>query len=329
MNEGGVCAAVGGKGFFSLHLRDEGAGLLVALEEALEIARRSQTALQVSHFKASGQANWHLQIKGREKLEQARDEGMDITADIYPYEATNTVLSAVLPDWMKAGGRLALLARLQDAAALENLSQEWGERARDPAVWKEYAICHTFASENGEFEGRRISEICQQRRRTPLEVITRLLLTDVGRTEIMRFCLSVENLEETLRRPWVMIGSDASAKDFSGDWGHPHPRGFGTFPRIIAEFVRKRQILSLPEAVRKMTFLPAQRLGLADRGRIVPGCKADLVIFNAETIADEATYARPLQAPRGISWVIVNGVVAAQAGQPTGARPGKVLRRTE
>jgi N-acyl-D-aspartate/D-glutamate deacylase len=262
-------------------------------------------------------------------IEQARGEGLDITADVYPYTATNTVLSVVLPDWMKAGGTQAMLERLQDPHILQKVKAEWGRRATEPEQWEAYEISRTFAPENGIFQGQRLSEICRQKGESPLEAIARLLVSDSGQTEMMRFCIDEKDMEEVLARPWVMVGSDASAKDFQSDWCCPHPRAFGTFPRVLAEYVRNKKLLPLHEAIRKMTSLPAQRLSLTDRGRLAPGCKADIVIFDPEAVADCSTYEKPLQAPQGIEWVLVNGVAAVRKGELTGARPGKVLRSFE
>jgi len=321
-----VCAAAQGRGFFAVHMRDEGAGLLEAVEEVIGVARAANIALQISHHKVTGERNWGLVKKSLEKIAEAREEGLDITVDVYPYEATNTGLSAVVPDWMKAGGREALLARLQDSAMLKRWAQEWGERGTDLARWQEYMVSRVFAEEQKQFEGKRIAEICQELDKSPLETVAQLLLNDKGGTEMIRYCIAEKDIEEVLSRPWAMIGSDAGAKDFSGGWGCPHPRGFGTFPRVLAKYVRERGIFTLAEAVRKMTSLPAGRLGIRDRGRIAPGCKADLVIFDAAEIADQATYQHPARPPSGIEWIIVNGVVAAEQGKLTGARPGKVLR---
>lgn len=324
----GVVAAAQGCGFFAVHIRDEGAGLLAAVEEVLEVARRSKVALQLSHHKVTGRQNWGLVVKSVELIEEARREGLDVTADLYPYTATNTSLSAVLPDWMKAGGREEMLARLQEAAVLERLTQEWGARAKEAARWEEYVISRSFNVENKNSEGKKISELCRRSGRPPLTEIVALLLADGGRTEMMRFGMCEADIEFVLRQPWVMVGSDAGAKDFSADWGCPHPRAYGTFPRLLGEYVRKRRLLSLAEGVRKLTALPARRLGLMDRGVLAVGAKADLVIFDPEAIADQATYQEPIQPPQGIAWVLVNGTIAVRQGELTGARPGKVLKNS-
>jgi N-acyl-D-amino-acid deacylase len=323
-----IVSAARGKGFFSIHMRDEGAGLLGALAEALEICRRTEVPLQISHHKVTGKKNWGLVSRSVEEIEKARREGLDVTVDVYPYTATNTDLSAVLPNWVKSGGREAMLARLREAAALNEIRQEWGLRAEEIAQWEEYVVSRTFDMENKRkgFEGKRISDICRESKRRPLEVIAGLLTADGGRTEMMRFGICEQDIETVICQSWAMIGSDASAKDFEGDWGHAHPRGFGTFPRLLSEYVKRRGVLSLEEAIRKMTWLPAQRLGLKDRGRIAPGCKADMVIFDFDSIADCATYEKPQQPPQGITRVLVNGITAAKEGELTGARPGHVLR---
>jgi N-acyl-D-amino-acid deacylase len=322
-----VAAAAAARGsFFSIHLRDEGAGLPAAVAEALEICRGSGTPLQLSHHKVTGRQNWGLVKESLQIIEQGRSQGLDITADVYPYTATNTSLSVVLPDWMKAGGREKLLARLKDEIALKKLQADWGRRATDPEVWEDYAVSRTFSPQYRPWQGKRIREICRATGEPPWRVIRDLLSADSAQTEMIRFCISEADLEEVLRRPWVMIGSDASAKDFRQDWGCPHPRGFGTFPRIIAEYVRKKGLLTLPEAIGKMTTLPAARLGLPDRGRLAPGYKADLVIFNFEEISDEADFSSPPRPPRGIFSVIVNGVVEVRQGVLQGEKKGRILR---
>jgi len=312
--------------FFSIHLRDEGAGLLTAVEEALEISRRSGAPLQLSHHKVTGRQNWGLVKESLQLVEQARAQGLDVTADVYPYTATNTSLSVVLPDWMKVGGQEKLLIQLKDEAALKKLQADWGERATDPAAWEEYAISRTFSPRHRLRQGTRISEICRETGEPPWRIIRDLLVADSLQTEMIRFCISEADLEEVLRRPWVMLGSDASAKDFRQDWGCPHPRGFGAFPRLIAEYVRNRGLLTLPEAIGKLTARPAARLGLRDRGRLAPGCKADLVLFDYEEISDKADFVSPPHPPQGIFSIIVNGVVEVRQGELQGEKKGRILR---
>jgi N-acyl-D-amino-acid deacylase len=325
-----VAAATAAQGrFFSIHLRDEGAGLLGAVAEALEICRRSGTPLQISHHKVTGRQNWGLVKASLQMIEQARTQGLDVTADVYPYTATNTSLSVVLPDEMKAGGREKLLARLKTPEALQKLQDDWGARATAPEAWEDYAVSRTFSPRYKPWQGRRISEICRETEEPPWRVIRDLLSADSLQTEMIRFCISEADLEEVLRRPWVMVGSDASAKDFRQDWGCPHPRGFGTFPRLIAEYGRNRGLLTLPQAIGKMTALPAARLGLKDRGRLTPGFKADLVLFDYALLSAEADYGAAPRPPEGIFSVIVNGVVEVREGEIRRAKKGRILRALE
>jgi N-acyl-D-amino-acid deacylase len=318
----------GRHGFLAVHLRSEGRALLDAVDEMIRVARQAAIPLHISHLKASGREYWAAAPAALERLEAARADGLDVTADQYPYLATNTTLSSALPDWVADGGRTALLARLADPAARARIAAELGDAGQEPSRWRDLGISLVRAPALRRFEGISLDAVCRLWGKPPWEAICDLLLEDAARTEIIRFTMSEETVEMILRRPWVMVGSDASAKGLSGPRraGRPHPRGFGTFPRLLRRYVRERGILSVEEAVAKMTSRPAARLGLFDRGLVRPGGKADLVVFDPVRVADRATYEDPWQPPAGLSYVLVNGRMAAAEGRLTGEHAGRVLR---
>jgi N-acyl-D-amino-acid deacylase len=352
-----VAAQMGG--IYATHMRDEGARLIEAVEEAIEIGRETGIRVQISHLKAAGKQNWGKVRQALAMIGEARRDGVDVAADQYPYTASCAGLNAILPGWVREGGARAMIARLKDPAARRRIAREIASRSRKAAsAWQDIHVSRVYSDENRRFEGRTIASISKTLRRTPLDAVCDLLVADEGATEMVRASMCERDVEHVMRHPWVMFGSDASALAFEGPLseGKPHPRGFGTFPRILGHFVRERKVLPLEEAVRKMTSLPASRFGLVDRGAIRPGMKADLVLFDPDAIGDEVTYAGPVKAPRGIHSVWVNGVRVVKRGElirrqgrigregkiegagadmalrqedwmrPGGPRPGRILR---
>ena len=312
-------------GFYFSHIRGEGLTLLKAIAEAIEIGEQAGLPVQIAHFKAARPESWSLLPQALALLDDARARGLDIAADRYPYIASSTGLSAQLPDWAHDGGRTVLLERLQLADSRQRILA--GIAARS-AHWDRIVIA--YSPKCPELEGLSVAEIAEQRGTDPAETCLDILLEAEARVSVVHFGMSEENLRTVLRHPAVMIGSDGSARVPKGPLGEgkAHPRSYGTFPRVLGKYVREEGVLSLPEAVHKMSGLPAERLGLSDRGRVAKGMKADLVLFYPGTIRDKATFSESYQYPVGIEYVFVNGQTVVTPEGHTGALPGQILRKT-
>jgi N-acyl-D-amino-acid deacylase len=324
-------------GFYATHMRSEGARLLEAIDEAIAIGERSGAPVLIHHLKASGKANWGKMEAAVERIREARDRGLDVMADVYPYVASSTGLDQVLPDWVTAGGSDSTLARLQDLALRDSLEAElsghtstgdWtlGTSAGGPSGIQ---ISDVVNPEFERYEGMRLDAIAAERGQSAAAAAIDLLVADSLRTSAIYFSMSEDDLMLALRQPWVMIGGDAGTRALDGPLStdQPHPRAFGTFPRVLCRYSRERGLFPLEEAVRKMTSLPAGRTGLAERGRLAPGLFADLAIFDPGTVCDRATFEEPKRLAVGVEHVVVNGVPVLRDGEPTGALPGRGLRR--
>lgn len=315
-------------GFYASHIRGEGATLLAAIAEAIRVGREGGLPVQISHIKASGRPHWGRVESALGLIDVARNEsGQDVMADVYPYTASSTTLRTLLPDWALEGGIDALLDRLRDPAERDRIRQD---PAGSPILargvdWSDIMIAS--APSRPETEGRRISEIASDWNMDPLDAAMDILLAERGKGYVILFQLDEADLRRALAHPEVMIGSDGSSLAVEGELasGKPHPRSYGTFPRVIARYVREEGLLTLEQAVHKMTGLAARRLALADRGVLAVDAKADVTIFDADHIADVATYEDPHRYATGIPYVLVNGRVVIDAGQHTGALPGVVL----
>ena len=316
------------QGYYFSHIRGEGATLLEAVAEAIAIGRQSGAAVQISHFKAMGEAHWTKAARGLALIDAARAEGLDVAADMYPYLAGSSGLSSMLPLWAHAGGKEFALQRLADPATRAKMSAEMqGEGFMRTARWDQVLIATSPARR--EYEGRYVAELAAAEGKTPHEWIFDALLESELGIQMIHFYGLEDNLRMQLRHPAVMIGTDAGVCATSGPLsaGFPHPRHYGTFPRILARYVREQGVLTLEEAVRKMTGLPAQRLRWSERGLLRPGQRADVVLFDPATVADRATYEAPHQYPVGLPHVLVNGQFVKRDGAHTGARPGRVITR--
>lgn len=324
---GEVCrpAAEAG-GFYATHMRDEGARLLEAVGEALEAGRRGGCPVQISHHKVCGETNWGLVEHSLALIDFARRTGMDVTADQYPYIATSTTLSVLLPDWTQEGGSEAAAARLADAEVRRRVVGEMSSRARKD--WERVRIAEVATDANRWAEGLTVVEAAQRLGVSEAEAVVELLVRERGHVSMVRFSMREADVERVMKHRAVMFGSDAGARATSGPLarGKPHPRAFGTFPRVLGQYVRERKVIRLGEAILKMTAQPARRLGLEDRGTVRRGAYADLVLFDPGQIVDCATYEDPIQPPQGVKGVWVNGRLSVRDGALTGALAGRVLR---
>ena len=318
------------RGFYASHIRGEGATLLDAVTEAIGVGREGDLPVQISHVKAAGRPNWGKVADALALIDAARAEGLDVTGDVYPYTASSTSLRTLLPDWVLEGGVDQMLARIEDPAVRGRIRTELeapvtGQSLLDRIGWDNVMIAWCPARKDAE--GRRIAELAAARKLDPLDAVFELLRDARGVASMILFQLDEADLRRALSHPHVMIGSDGSALATSGEMsaGKPHPRSYGTFPRVLGEYVREQRVLSLPEAVHKMTGLPARRLGLRDRGVIRVGARADLVLFDPRRIADLATFEDPHRYPAGIEHVLVNGSIVVKDGEHTGSLPGRLL----
>ena len=322
------------RGGYASHIRSEGARLVDAVKEAIEIGERAGTWVQVHHLKASGRANWGKVRGAVAEINEARARGVDVTADQYPYAASGTGLDAVLPGWAHAGGTDSLLARLRDPVARQRLRRELtgtgapgseiGASAGGPGG---VMLANVVTDSLRQYQGRRLDEIARSRGQDPVDALFDILLADRSRTAAIYFSMSEDDVDFVMKQPWVSVGIDAGARAADSTvTERPHPRAYGSFPRILCRYVREKKLLTLEDAVRKFTSLPASRVGLADRGRLKAGMYADITIFDPSTVCDRATFTDPVQTSVGIVHVLVNGVPVIRDGAVTGARPGRALR---
>lgn len=313
---------------YASHVRNEEAGLVEAIDEALRIGRESGARTQISHLKAAGKPNWSKQGIVLESIERARAGGVDVLADAYPYTAYSTGLTVFLSDAAREGGADAIVARLKDPAQRATIRAELLPRvASDPGGFELVVIASVGRGVNREAIGRDLAAIAEQRRIEPVDALLALLEEEHADVGFVGHAMSEENVTRVLRHPLVMIGSDGRAMAPRGRAleTQPHPRSYGAFARVLARYVRELRVLELPDAIRKMTSMPAGQLGLADRGRIAAGMQADLVVFDPELVKDEASFDAPHRAASGFVHVFVNGVAAVADGRVTGQRAGRVL----
>ncbi len=320
-------------GGYASHIRSEGSRLVEAIDEAIHIGEAAGTWVEIHHIKVSGKANWGKMPQAVAAIEAARARGVDVAADQYPYPASGTDLDAILPGWAHAGGTAAMLARLRDPATRARIAAELtagGDENIGASAGGPSGVMIAGVEEDSlrRYQGMRLSEVAAARRQPVVEALFDLILADRSRSSAIYFSMSEPDIEYAMRRPWVSVGIDAGARRADSTvTEHPHPRAYGSFPRILCRYVRERHVLTLEDAVRKFTALPAARVGLADRGVLKAGMFADLTLFNPETVCDRATFVDPVQTAVGIQHVIVNGVVEIRDARITGARGGRGLRR--
>jgi len=313
---------------YSTHMRNEDDRLLASIDEAIAVAAGAGCPLQVAHLKAQGPRNWDRMADALGRIEAARSAGTDAAFDIYPYVAYQTGLSNLFPLWSRDGGTAAFLARLDDPAVQDRVRRETLAKVELIGGWNSVLISGVRAAADSAAQGQRLGDLSAAQGADPYQTAIGLLRRSEGQVGMVGFAMSEENVERGLAHPLSMICSDGGAVAVDGPArrGHPHPRSLGSFPRVLGHYVRDRRVLSLAEAIHKMTARPAARVRLADRGRIAPGMAADLVAFDPATVADRATYTDPFQYPAGISLVMVNGAVVLRDGERTPARPGRAVR---
>jgi N-acyl-D-amino-acid deacylase len=326
-------------GIYSTHIRNEGIGVFDSVAEAILIGERANVPVDVIHLKIADQQSWGQMSALVRLIEEARRRGVNVQANVYPYTRGNNNLASIIPPWAHEGGKSKLLERLKDSTARIKLKRDInlgvaGWYNHYTAVGKDWS--RMLISENGPYQGKTMDQVIEQKSAgvepapDPLDVLFELLIEQDGSVGTVYAHHDEADMNLALRQPWCSIGSDGSALAIEGPLrrGNPHPRNFGTFPRVLGVYVRERDVLRLEDAVRKMTSLNAAKLGIADRGLLRAGCFADITIFDPVKIIDRATYTEPFQYNEGITYVFVNGQLVLDGNEHTGARPGKVLRHT-
>ena len=314
-------------GIFTTHIRSEGRTLIESIEEVIDIARVSGVRLQISHLKTFGEENWGKLDEVFKLIESAINEGIDIVCDRYPYTAANTGLQAVLPDWVFDGGKEKAIERLKDYKTRDKIKTELLKKYPSNSYWDSVMISQGVTAKNKETEGKSVKKGAEIFKKDVIDFLFDILIEENLEVDAIYFSMSEDNMKRILKKDYVMIGSDSGARSTDGllGLGLPHPRTFGTFPRVLGKYCRDEKLFDLPTAIYKMTSYPCKRIGIKDRGLIKEGYFADLVIFNPDTISDTATYESPKNYPKGIEYVIINGKITVNNGNHTGAKAGRIL----
>jgi N-acyl-D-aspartate/D-glutamate deacylase len=322
-------------GIYSSHIRDEGENVFKAVDEAIQVGAGAGIPVDILHMKIAHQALWGRASEIVAMVQKARDAGQNVQANVYPYTAGQNNLSSIIPPWAHDGGRQKLLERLRDPAArkrmhgevLNGLPNWYNHYLATGGGWSGMLLVSLQHERNKPFQGRRMSDLIKARGGDPVDVLFDVLVEEGGSVPTVFFHHSEPDMQLVLKQPWTSIGSDGSAVNPDGPTGrsHPHPRYYGTFPRVLGRYARDLKVITLPDAVRKMTSLNADKIGVKDRGRLQEGQWADVTVFNPATVIDKATFESPHQFPVGIEYVIVNGVVTIERGRHTGALAGRVL----
>jgi len=334
----GVAGQYGG--IYATHMRSEGDAVLESIDEAARIGREGHLPVEIWHLKAAGKANWGKMPRIVARIDAARAAGIDITADTYAYTAWFNTFSAFIPPWAHDGGDARLVARLKDPVLRARIRKDMTSAGKDSAgedwdnEWQEIPgpeailVAVVQNPELVPLQGKRLSEVAALWHEDAIDALCDLLIKDRAFTEVAVFGMDEPDVKLALQQPWVSVDNDSSGTSPEGVLGgeHPHPRAYGTFPRILRKYVREEHALTLPDAIRKFSALPAQRLRLTDRGVLKQGMAADVVVFDPEKITDKATFENPNQFSVGMDYVLVNGVPVMAEGKMTGALPGKVLR---
>ena len=322
-------------GIYATHMRNESDTILESIDEALRIGREAHVPVEIWHLKVAGKANWGRMPEVVARINQARAQGADVSADTYAYPAWFNSMSAFIPPWAHDGGDAKLIERLKDPATrarirkdMETPSKDWDNEWQEIPGPEAVMIGVVQNSALKQFQGKRLSEVAKTWNKDPMDALFDLLVEDKAFTACAVFGMSEPDVTLALQQPWVSVDNDSSGASPEGILGeeHPHPRAYGTFPRVLRKYVREEKKLTLEDAIRKFSALPAQRMRLADRGVLKQGMWADVVIFDPEAIRDLATFDNPNQLSQGMEFVLVNGVPVIEGGKMTGALPGKVLR---
>jgi N-acyl-D-amino-acid deacylase len=312
-------------GFYATHLRSEGARIFEALDEAFTIGREAHIPVEIWHLKV-GRSHWGHMQDVVARIEQARANGIDVTADAYPYIASANKLTSSLPEWVNAGRIDEMVARLRDPALHDRIAKETAKELDADAI----VLISCVDPSIKKYMGKKLSDVAKEMGVPPEAAVMQLVAQDRGEVGVVRFTMKEEDVQTALRQAWVALDTDYGARAVDGPFESDgaHPRAFGTMARLLGHYVRDVKLFSLEEAVRKITSLPAHRMGIWDRGILRPGAYADVVVFDPEHIEDTATFEQPKQYPRGIATVIVNGRVVLDDGKRTAERPGRPLTRS-
>ena len=322
-------------GIYATHMRDESDSVLESIDEAVRIGREARIPVEIWHFKAAGKNNWGRMPELIARVNQARASGIDVEADTYAYTAWFNSMSAFVPAWAHDGGDAKLIERLKDPVIrarirkdMETRSKDWDNEWQEISGPQDVMVSVVQNPELKKFQGKRLSEVAKAMNEDPMDALFDILIQDKGFTECAVFGMSEPDVALALQQPWMSVDNDSSGTFPEGILGeeHPHPRAYGTFPRILRKYVREEKKLTLEEGIRKFSALPAQRMRLADRGALKQGMWADVVVFDPETVRDIATFDDPNRLSQGMEYVLVNGVAVIEEGKMTGALPGKVLR---
>jgi N-acyl-D-amino-acid deacylase len=322
-------------GIYSSHIRDEGENVFKAVDEAIQVGAGAGIPVDILHMKIAHQKLWGRASEIIAMVQKARDAGQNVQANVYPYTAGQNNLSSIIPPWAHDGGRQKLLERLRDPAARRRMHDEvlnglpnwYNHYLATGGGWSGMLLVSLQHERNKPFQGRRMSDLIAARGGDPVNVLFDVLVEEGGSVPTVFFHHSEPDMQLVLKQPWTSIGSDGSAVNPDGPTGrsHPHPRYYGTFPRVLGRYARDLKVITLPDAVRKMTSLNADKIGVKDRGRLKDGQWADVTVFNPATVIDKATFENPHQFPVGIEYVIVNGVITIDRGRHTGALAGRVI----
>jgi dihydroorotase/N-acyl-D-amino-acid deacylase len=322
-------------GIYATHMRNESDSVLEAIDEAVRIGREAHIPVEIWHFKAAGKANWGRMPEMVARVNKARAEGFDVEADTYAYTAWSNSMSAFVPAWAHDGGDAKLIERLKDPTTRARIrkdmltpSKDWDNEWDEITGPQDVMISVVQNPALKKFQGKRLTEVAKIMNEDPMDALFDLLIEDKGFTDCAVFGMSEPDVALALQQPWVSVDNDSSGTSPEGILGeeHPHPRAYGTFPRILRKYVREEKKLTLEEAIRKFSALPAQRMRLTDRGVLKQGMWADVVVFDPETVRDLATFDDPNRLSEGMAYVLINGVPVIEDGKMTGALPGKVLR---
>src|SRR3954447_703190 len=323
-------------GIYSTHMRTEGRGVFESVAEAIEIGRRAKVPVDIIHLKIAEHEMWGQMPELTASIAAARSRGQDVQGNVYPYRAGQNNLSSIIPPWAHEGGSQAMIQRLKDPALRPRLEDEinhgikgtnWYDHYTATGGWEGMLLVSLSNPQYKKYEGKRMSEVIQATGKPGIDTLFDLLINNNGSVPTVYFHHSEDDMRYALKQPWASIGSDGTAVTTEGPLarGNPHPRYFGTFPRVLGRYVRDDKVLTMEDAIRKMTPANAAKIRQFDRGLLRPGMAADVTVFNAATIIDNATYEKPHQYATGVEYVIVNGKVVLDHTQHTGARPGTIL----